>query len=117
MVGGYTPAVMTLISRYVLRELLLVFLTALSALTLFMLIVGLVREAQQQGLGLAQILMLVPFALPEAMRFAVPGTMLFAAASVFGRMSSSNEITALRAAGITPLAVIWPAVGLALVVS
>ena len=108
---------MTLISRYVLRELLLVFLVALGALTLFMLVVGLVREAQQQGLGLVQILMLVPYVLPEAMRFAVPGTMLFAAASVFGRMSASNEITALRAAGITPLTVIWPAAGLALVVS
>ncbi len=108
---------MTLISRYVLRELLLVFSVALGALTLFMLVVGLVREAQQQGLGLVQILMLVPYVLPEAMRFAVPGTMLFAAASVFGRMSASNEITALRAAGITPLAVIWPAAGLALVVS
>ncbi|MFM7109383.1 MAG: LptF/LptG family permease, partial [Planctomycetaceae bacterium] len=108
---------MTLISRYVLRELLLVFSVALGALTLFMLVVGLVREAQQQGLGIVQILMLVPYALPEAMRFAVPGTMLFAAASVFGRMSASNEITALRAAGISPLAVIWPAAGLALVVS
>lgn len=108
---------MTLISRYVLRELLLVFSVALGALTLFMLVVGLVREAQQQGLGIVQILMLVPYVLPEAMRFAVPGTMLFAAASVFGRMSASNEITALRAAGISPLAVIWPAAGLALVVS
>ena len=113
----YTPPAMTLISRYVLRELLLVFSVALGALTLFMMVVGLVREAQQQGLGLAQILMLVPYVLPEAMRFAVPGTMLFAAASVFGRMSASNEITALRAAGITPLCVIWPAAGLALVVS
>ena len=108
---------MTIISRYVLRELLQVFLVALAALTLFMLVVGLVREAQAQGLGLVQILMLVPYVLPEAMRFAVPGTMLFAAASVFGRMSAANEITALKAAGVSPLAVIWPAVGLALVVS
>jgi lipopolysaccharide export system permease protein len=108
---------MTLLSRYVLRELLLVFLVTLGALTLFMLVVGLVREAQQQGLGLVQILLLVPYVIPEAMRFAVPGTMLFSAASVFGRMSGSNEITALRAAGISPLAVIWPAAGLALVFS
>ena len=108
---------MTLISRYVLRELLLVFSVTLGALTLFMLVVGLVREAQQQGLGIVQILLLVPYLLPDAMRFAVPGTMLFAAASVFGRMSAANEITALRAAGISPLAVIWPAAGLALVVS
>ena len=100
---------MKIITRYVLSELLQVFLVALSALTLFMLVIGLVKEAQQQGLGLMQILALIPYVLPEAMRFAVPGTMLFAVASVFGRMSASNEITALKAAGITPMAVIWPA--------
>jgi lipopolysaccharide export system permease protein len=108
---------MKIISRYVLIELLQVFLVSLSALTLFMLVVGLVKEAQQQGLGLLQIARLVPFVLPEAMRFAVPGTMLFAVASVFGRMSASNEITALKAAGITPMAAIWPAIALAVVVS
>ena len=108
---------MKILTRYVLSELLQVFLVTLTALTLFMLIVGLVKEAQQQGLGLVQILMLVPYVLPEAMRFAVPGTMLFAVASVFGRLSANNEITALKAAGVTPMAAIWPAVGLALVVS
>jgi len=108
---------MKIISRYVLIELLQVFLVSLSALTLFMLVVGLVKEAQQQGLGLLQIARLVPFVLPEAMRFAVPGTMLFAVASVFGRMSATNEITALKAAGITPMAAIWPAIALAVVVS
>jgi lipopolysaccharide export system permease protein len=108
---------MKIISRYVLSELLQVFLVALAALTLFMLVVGLVTEAQQQGLGIVQIVALVPYVLPEAMRFAVPGTMLFAVASVFGRMSAANEITALKAAGITPMAAIWPAVMLAVVVS
>ena len=108
---------MSILSRYVMRELLQVFLVALAALTLFMLVVGLVKEAQQQGLGMMQIAALVPYVLPEAMRFAVPGTMLFAVASVFGRMSASNEITALKAAGITPMATIWPAIGLAVAVS
>jgi lipopolysaccharide export system permease protein len=108
---------MRILSRYVLAELLQVFLVALSALTLFMLVVGLVKEAQQQGLGLLQIARLVPYVLPEAMRFAVPGTMLFAVASVFGRMSATNEITALKAAGISPMASMWPAFGLAVAVS
>ena len=108
---------MKIISRYVLFELLQVFLVALSALTLFMLVFGLVKEAQQQGLGMMQIAALVPYVLPEAMRFAVPGTMLFAVASVFGRMSATNEITALKAAGISPMAAMWPAVGLAVAVS
>lgn len=108
---------MKIISRYVLGELMQVFFVALAALTLFMLIVGLVKEAQQQGLGPVQIAMLVPYVMPEAMRFAVPGTMLFAVASVFGRMSASNEITALKAAGVTPLQAIWPAVAFALAMS
>ncbi len=108
---------MKIISRYVMSELLQVFLVALTALTLFMLVVGLVKEAQQQGLGMMQIAALVPYVLPEAMRFAVPGTMLFAVASVFGRLSASNEITALKAAGITPMAAIWPAIAVAVAVS
>ena len=108
---------MKIVSRYVTSELLQVFLVALTALTLFMLVVGLVKEAQQQGLGMMQIAALVPYVLPEAMRFAVPGTMLFAVASVFGRLSASNEITALKAAGITPMAAIWPAIAVAVVVS
>ena len=78
--------------------MLQVFLVALTALTLFMLVIGLTKEAQQQGLGLLQILSLIPYVLPDAMRFAVPGTILFAVASVFGRFSSSNEIIALKAA-------------------
>jgi len=108
---------MKILSRYVLAELLQVFLVSLAALTLFMLVVGLVKEAQQQGLGMLQILALVPYVLPEAMRFAVPGTMLFAVASVFGRMSAANEITALKAAGISPMAAIWPVTFLAVAVS
>ena len=108
---------MKIITRYVLSEMLQVFLVALTALTLFMLVIGLAREAQQQGLGLLQIVALVPYVLPDAMRFAVPGTMLFAVASVFGRLSSSNEIVALKAAGVTPMAVIWPVAGLAIAIS
>lgn len=104
---------MTIISRYVLLELLKVFLVSLAALTLFMVVIGLVKEAQQQGLGAMQIAALLPYVLPEAMRFAVPGTMLFAVCSVFGRLASSNEITALKAAGISPLVVFWPATILA----
>jgi lipopolysaccharide export system permease protein len=108
---------MKIMTCYVLSEVLQVFLVALTALTLFMLVIGLAKEAQQQGLGLLQIMAMVPYVLPDAMRFAVPGTMLFAVASVFGRLSSSNEIVALKAAGVTPLAVIWPVAGLAITVS
>jgi len=98
---------MRILTRYVLAELLQVFFVTLAALTFFILAFGLVQTASKEGLGPLQIALLVPYVLPDALRFAVPGTMLFAAASVFGRMSSSNEITALKAAGVSPLRAAW----------
>ena len=56
-------------------------------------LVSVSKEAYQQGLGLKQILLLLPYVLPEALRFSVPGTILFATCSVYGRMASTNEIT------------------------
>jgi lipopolysaccharide export system permease protein len=108
---------MWIVSRYVLRELLKVFLLTLAGMTVLMLIVGVAHEAIRQGLGPEPILKLVPYATPNALRFAVPGTMLFAACSVFGRMAAGNEIVALKSLGISPMKVISPALALAFLVS
>jgi lipopolysaccharide export system permease protein len=108
---------MWIVSRYVLRELLKVFLLTLAGMTVLMLIVGVAHEAIRQGLGPEPILKLVPYAMPNALRFAVPGTMLFAACSVFGRMAAGNEIVALKSLGISPMKVISPALVLAFLVS
>ena len=99
---------MRILTRYVLFELIKVFLIALTGMTLFMVLVGVVREAYSQGLGLKQILLLIPYILPDSLRFAVPGTVLFAACSVYGRMASTNEIVAVKAQGISPWAILWP---------
>lgn len=108
---------MGIISRYVLAELLKVFLIALAAMTGFLIIIGIVREAASQGLGPEQILRLVPYILPDALRFTLPGTLLFTACMVYGRMSGSNEVMALKAMGISPMAVLWPVIVLALMMS
>ena len=49
--------------------------------------------------------------------FAVPGTILFAVSIVYGRMSASNEIVALKSLGISPMVVIWPALAMAVLLS
>ncbi len=46
--------------------------------------------------------------LPNALLFTVPGTTLFAACLVYGRMSSSNEMLAVKAVGLSPMELIWP---------
>jgi lipopolysaccharide export system permease protein len=101
---------MTIFTRYVLAELAKIFLTTLVAMTLMMIIIGVVAEATKQGLGPTQIVRLLPYILPNSLVFTIPGTALFAVSLVYGRMSSSNEIVALKSAGVSPLAVLWPAI-------
>src|SRR5437870_4148520 len=99
---------MKTLTRYVLAEYFKVFSVTLSALTLLMLIVLLGKEALDQGLGLPQVIRIIPYVLPNALLFTVPGTILFAACLVYGRLSGSNEILAVKALGISPMKLIWP---------
>lgn len=108
---------MSKLTRYVVSELLKVFLVTLTGMTFLMLIVGLAQEAIRQGLGPMPVLRLIPYAIPNALRFAVPGTILFATCSVYGRLAAANEITAIKSLGISPLVVVKPAWLLAFFVS
>lgn len=108
---------MKILTRYVVFDLLKVFLLILTGLTL-MIFIGLVgKEAVDKGLGLGPLLRMTPYLLPQAMQFAVPGTMLLATTYVYGRLSSYNEIVAIKALGISPMALIWPTLILATLVS
>ena len=106
-----------LLTRYVVAELLKVSLITLTAMTLFMVLVLIAREALRQGLGLGALLRLIPYGLPEALLFAVPATTLLAVCTVFGRMSSDNEFVAIKSAGISPMVLVVPSLVLAFVVS
>ena len=108
---------MRLLTRYVLREIGQVFLVTLVSLTTLMVMIGAVREAIAQGLGIVQIVQLLPFLLPNALMFAVPGTILFSVSSVYGRMSGANEIVALKSLGLSPMVILWPAIVLAVLLS
>lgn len=108
---------MATLTRYVLNETLRVFAVALVSLTLFMIMYGVAKEVLQQGLGPAQVMRLLPYILPNALLFAVPGTILFAVSIVFGRMSAANEVVAVKALGIHPGVLMWPAFLLAFLLS
>jgi lipopolysaccharide export system permease protein len=112
-----TTAPMRILTSYVLAEVLKVFAVALTALTLMMILVGVVKEARDQGLEPRQVLQIIPYILPDALRYTVPGTILFAVCSVYGRMSGSNEIVALKSLGISPTTILWPVMVLAVLLS
>ena len=86
-------------------------------MTMVILLAGIAQEAVRQGLGLLPILRLVPYFLPNALVYAVPGTILFAVCSVYGRMSADNEIVAAKSVGISPMAFLTPGLILAFLVS
>lgn len=99
---------MSILTRYVLAELLKVFLLTLMSLTLLVLILLVAKQASDEALGPAQIVQLIPYILPDVLRFTIPGTALFAATTVYGRMASSNEVLAVKALGIHPRVMIMP---------
>lgn len=108
---------MSRFSWYIFGELMKVFLVALAGMTIVMLLAGVAQEAVRQGLGWQTIGKLIPFLLPDALRFSMPGAILLATCSVYGRMSADHEITAVKSVGVSPLVVVQPVLILAFFVS
>lgn len=99
---------MALLQRSVLWQLLVVFCISLTAVTLLMITVLIVLAVRKEGLGYEQAFQILPYVLPDALRFSVPATILFSTCSVYGRLASANEVVAIKSVGISPWAIIWP---------
>lgn len=99
---------MRIITRYVLFDLIQVFVLTLVVLTTVMFVVMIGKEAVDRGMGPGPVARLAPYILPQAMQFAVPGALLLATTNIFGRLSAFNELVALKSMGISPWAVAWP---------
>ncbi len=99
---------MRILERYVLMELLRVFLLLLVGLTVLLVIVGVVEQARKYGLGLEQIRDILPYIVPSLLPFTIPATLLLAVCVVYGRMSGDQEITAAKAAGISVWTLLLP---------
>lgn len=108
---------MPLLLRYVLRELLQVFGMTVVGLTLSLVVVGVIGEAAKSGLGPVQVARILPYVIPSLLPFTIPATFLLTVCLVYGRISGNHEITALKAAGINILAVLWPAFALGAILS
>jgi lipopolysaccharide export system permease protein len=108
---------MSTITRYVLRELIRVFLYALAGLTGVFLVAGVVQEAVREGLPPTQILRVMPYILPESLRFSVPVALLLGTTILYSRMAGYNEVVAIKALGISPTAILWPTFAVAFLLS
>lgn len=117
---NYHRAVVKIVDRYLLRELVVPFALGLTIFTSILLIVRILKLAEMvlnRGVPLLQILKLFSFVLPAFLEVTVPMAVLLAVLVAFGRLSSDSEIIALRASGLGLYRLLRPVALLAVVVS
>jgi lipopolysaccharide export system permease protein len=104
---------MYILTRYVVWEVLKVFLAALVGLTLMVTLGMGFNEGLKRGLPALVMLRTMPYMLPEMLGITISVAMLYSVSSVFGRMTGTNEVVAIKSLGINPMALIWPVIVLA----
>ncbi|MGB7343098.1 MAG: LptF/LptG family permease [Pirellulaceae bacterium] len=97
------------LTRYLLSEILKIFVIALIAITMMILLIGVGRTLLREGLGPLAIMQLLPYVLPISLQFAFPATALFAVSCVFGRMAADGEISTVKSSGVSPVRLLQPA--------
>ena len=102
---------MPLLSRYVLGRLVAPFLFALAALTGFMLLSQVARRFEQltgKGLGWQVIAEVFGLSLPFILALTIPMAVLVAALFAFSQLAADNEVTAMRASGVSLAQLVGP---------
>jgi lipopolysaccharide export system permease protein len=108
---------MYIFTRYVVAEVLKFFLITLTGLTLIVTVVMGVKEGLSRGLPPSVMLYTMPYLIPEMMCITIPVSLLLAVSIVYGRMTGTNEVLALKSLGVNPMAIIWPAIVFAFLLS
>jgi len=109
-----------ILTRYVLREHLGPFTFALTALTSLMLLNFISRQFGElvgKGLPWSVIGEFFLLSIPFTVALTVPMSVLVAVLYAFSRLSAENEVTALRASGVSPWRLVGPAIAGGVVMS
>ena len=108
---------MSIINRYLQREILLPFFYALVVLV-FILLLGqlfkIVNMVVSEGVRVWDVVRLVLALIPKILTMALPISFFFAVLVGLGRMVGDGEVVALKAAGVSPYNLFKPVLQLAL---
>jgi len=110
---------MKILNLYIAKDLLLTTIIAVAILT-FVLLSGSLFKAFDllaQGFSPALLVKFLLLMMPEILRFTIPTSLLCATVLVFSRLSADNEITAMKASGVSLWQIISPTLFLSLVLS
>jgi lipopolysaccharide export LptBFGC system permease protein LptF len=102
---------------YIFKDLIRIFLLASAALAGMMSFGALLRPLTEHGLDGTQVAQMLSFLMPAMTTYSLPVAALFATTMVYGRLSADNELTAVRAAGISHLSIAIPALVMGLMVA
>ena len=100
---------MRLLSKYLIREIILPFIFSLLMITFVLFINFLLRAIDRflgKGLDISTILEYLLLNLAWIIALSVPMAILLSSLMTFGRMSEDNEINAMRSSGISFLSII-----------
>lgn len=101
---------MKILNIYVTKSFLVTFTMAIAILTFGMTGARLIKvfEYISSGVPVQNAFIFILYVLPIALAFTIPWAALVSIMLVFGRLSADNEITAMRACGISILQIVSP---------
>ena len=110
---------MRILNRYIVLDYLIIFLGALGLITFVMTVGALVNAVDLMSRGISPLLIAKFFFqnVPYILSFSMPISTLFAALLLFGRLSMDNEISAMKACGISLWRLVAPLVVLSILFS
>ena len=111
---------MKIISRYILREHVGPFTFALTALTSLMILNFISRQFGElvgKGLPTSVIAEFFGLSIPFTIALTLPMSVLVAVLYAFSRLAAENEVTALKASGVSPWRLVTPALAWGAVMS
>ena len=104
---------MNTLNKYLVKESLIPFLLSLGVITTVLFLQFLIRAIDRflgKGLDVWIILEYLYLNLAWIIALSVPMSLLISTVMTYGRMSQDNEVTALKAAGVSVFSIIKPAV-------
>ncbi len=102
---------MNILNRHLIRAHVGPFLFALSALTGLLFLNAVAREMERlagKGLPWDALLEFLALSLPHTLALTLPMAVLVAVLYAFSEMAANNEVTAMRAGGVSPFRILRP---------
>lgn len=107
----YKSGMSKILNRYILKEIGFPFIMTVFIFT-FVLLIGKILQIMEmvvnKGISFFDIALLILFILPSFLTFTMPISFLIAILIGLGRLSGDNEITVLRASGVSLYQLIYP---------